>query len=115
MGLKICQFYDLIHGCGDAIGVLAAGIGKVGLTTATALDELGGFAHHLSGIQLMVFHQVIADGHIEHGLTIVNGTDDDEGTLGLGSTYLEGKVLGLVGTDGQHGGEHLDAVHQSAL
>ena len=78
MGLKISQFYDLIHGGRDAIGVLAAGISEVGLTTATALDELGGFAHHLSGIQLMVFHQVIADGHIEHGLALVDGPDYDE-------------------------------------
>ena len=77
-GLKTGKLDNLVYGCGDAIGVLATGIGKVRLTTAAALNKFGCFANDLSGVQLMVVHQVIADGHVEHGLTIVNGTDDTE-------------------------------------
>ena len=49
----LCQsgeFHHLVDSFVQAVAVLTTGCGKVGSTTAAALDELGGFAHHVAGM-----------------------------------------------------------------
>ena len=67
--------YPGCDGCADAIGVLAAGLSVVGLTAATALDELGGLADHLASVELMLAHHVVGQHHGESRTTLVHGAE----------------------------------------
>ena len=101
--LEICKFYHLVDSGADAIGILTTGRSEMRLTAAAALDELGSLAHQLTGVQAVVFHEVLRDADVEHGLSFVNAADDAERMLRLGGTNLEHKVLGNVGPDGKYG------------
>ena len=69
----------------------------MGLTTTTALHQLGGLAHELTGIQTMVLHHIVAQHDIEQGLAVEDGTNDTYETLRNELTDLEDEVLRGVG------------------
>ena len=66
----------------------------MGLSAATTLNELGSLTHHLSGIQAMVTHHIVAHHNGELGLILILRAKHAEQRTFDGSTDLEGQVLG---------------------
>ena len=66
------------------------------LSATAALNELGGFAYQLAGIELMVTDHVVREHHSEQGFLLIDGTNDTKQVVGLGLTQLEGQVLGRL-------------------
>ena len=64
--LELCKLHYLVYGSRESVYVLATSLSEVRLTAATALDELGCLAHHLTGIERVVFHEVVAHAYVEH-------------------------------------------------
>ena len=69
--LEVSEGDDLVDGNAKAIDILAASLGEVRLTATTTLDEFGGLANHLTGIQTMVADHVVAHHDGELGLVVV--------------------------------------------
>ena len=87
----------MIDGGRKAILVFAAGRGEMGLAATAALDEFGGLAYELTGVQTMVFHHVVAQHDIEHGLAFRYGAKHADQTFRDFLTYLEDQILGGCG------------------
>ena len=66
----------------------------MGLTSTTTLDEFGGLAHHLSGVQLMVGHHVVAHHHAQRGAVVIVRADDAEQVFGASGLDFEHEVFG---------------------
>ena len=52
--LEVSQLDDLVDCSTESVDVLTASLSEVGLTTATALDEFGGFTNHLTCVEVVV-------------------------------------------------------------
>ena len=78
----LAEFDDLVDSGGNAVLVLTTGLGVVGLTATATLDELGGLADNLSGVQTMVLNHILRQHHAEHRLVVGDGSDDADEILG---------------------------------
>ena len=74
--LEVSQSNHFIDSSAEAIDILTTSLGEVWLTTTTTLDELSGFAHHLTSIQPVVAHHIVAHHDGELGLVVFVRTDD---------------------------------------
>ena len=74
--LEVSQGDNLVNCSAETIDTLTASLGEVRLTTTTTLDEFSGFAHHLTSIQSVVAHHIVAHHDRELRLVVVVRTDD---------------------------------------
>ena len=85
------------------------------LTAATTLNELSSFAHHLTSIQLVVAHHVVAHHDRELGFVVGVRTQYTNERTVDSSANLEGQVLGSSRRHGQNGCNHLHAINLASL
>ena len=85
------------------------------LTATTTLDELGGFAHHLTSIQSVVAHHIVAHHDGELRLAVVVRTNDAEQRTLDSGTNLESQILGSSRIHGQYSGNDFDTIHLAGL
>lgn len=70
-GLQCRQFDEFVYGCAQSIGILAAGCGKVGLSAAAALNQLGCFADDLAYVHAVCLHHIVRSRSRQHGFAFV--------------------------------------------
>ena len=69
--LQLSQFYNLVNCSAQAVLVLTASLSIVRLTATAALNQLGSFANHLTGVQTVILHHVVAEHYAEHWLVVI--------------------------------------------
>lgn len=69
--LQFDELDDLVHGSRKTINVLATGLSIVGLTTTTALDELGSLTDEFACIEVVILDHVVGEHHREQWAIIV--------------------------------------------
>ena len=113
--LQIGQLDYLVYSGRDTVEVLATSLGVVGLTTATTLDEAGGFAYHLAGVEVMAAHHVVAQHDREHRLLIGGRADDAEQIFGQSLADLEHQILSCRWLEGDDRLDDVDAIDDAGL
>ena len=76
--LEISHLNHFVNGSAESVDTLTASLSEVRLTTTATLDELGGLANHLTGIQSVVADHVVTHHDGELGFVIVVGTQHTE-------------------------------------
>ena len=105
--LDASQLDDFVHSGLQALGILAAGSGEVGLSTTSTLNQLGGLLDQCASLQTGG-HEVVAQHHGEHGLALELGAGYEEEAFCYLATQLEGDVLYGVG---RQRGTELNQLH----
>ena len=113
--LELCKLHHLVYGSRESVDVLAASLSEVRLTAATALDELGSLAHHLTGVERVVFHEVVAHADVEHRLLVSYRAYNSEQVRRNSLTQLEHEVLGSSRLQREDSCDDLHAVLTSSL
>ena len=84
----------------------------MGLSAAAALNQFGSLANHLSGVQPVVLHQIVAHHDGEHGLVLEDGSHGAEERRLYGGTQLEHEVFHLRRLHGNLAlGDDVHSVH----
>lgn len=73
--LQTSQLNHLVNGGVQPVCVLATGGCKVRLTASASLNQLGSLANHLSCIEGVVGHHVVAEHYAERGFAVFNRSD----------------------------------------
>ena len=85
------------------------------LTAATALDELGSLANHLTSVERMVLHEVVAHADVEHRLLVSNRAYNGEQVSRNSLAQLEHEILGSSRLQWEYSCDDLHAVHLACL
>ena len=93
------NFHHLFNGSVKTAEVFSACRGEVGRTAAATLDELGCFAHDVSGMELALCQEVFADHDREERFVVVVASEHAEGVFRQCARNLEGEVFHHVGSD----------------
>ena len=76
--LEVCQLNDFVNSSRESVDILTASLSEVRLTTTATLDELGGLANHLTGIQSVVANHIVTHHDRELWLVVVVSTQHAE-------------------------------------
>ena len=85
------------------------------LTAATALDELGSLANHLTSVERMVLHEVVAHADVEHRFLVSYRAYNGEQVSRNSLTQLEHEILGSSRLQWEDSCDDLHAVHLACL